>query len=672
VTALEPVPARRLQPGVPRDLDTVCLKCLQKDPAKRYTSAAALADDLRRFLRGEPVKACPTPAWERALKWGRRRPAAAALLAVSAAALLTVALLAAGYSARLKVARDRAQQSEARAAQQKEEAEANYQLARRLVDDLSAKLSDEDNASLEELRQYFLHASLAYYERFTQARGDEPALRAARGLALLRLARITAELGAKESRALPLYHEALKVFEGLLRDHPEDGYRNDLAQVCYWLGRAYADLGQPEKAEEYLNEARAIQGRLLEGAPQEAAYRRALAATWFALGQVCFARGCGRDHVEAAYRKALGLLGEVGRAGGLTAADEDMIGDVHQSLGNFYRTHKEYDKARASYLKALAVEEKLVRAHPGVANYGNDLGSTYFGLATIDYLEGRTESGWGYLQKSRTIRERLVEEHPTVTQFAVDLGRTYRQLGNQSTPVAQRIDWYTRAIRVLDGVLKKEPREREARRLLDWSYTGRARVLTGLGRYAEALDDWGRVGAAFRAQVRQAAVGYAQTLAGVGRTGEALDEVAKLDNTHLQSTAAIDLARVYSLCARSARHDAALGMVTGEALGEVCARRALALLEQAAAAGAFKGGGRRGVLKNDPMFAPLRGRKDFQKLLGAGATLAERRRAAEGQPAVFPLPGCESGGGLGLTAHVARAAPRLPARARFSQRRKGP
>jgi serine/threonine protein kinase len=83
-----PVPPRSFQSKPPRDLEAICLKCLQKEPARRYASAEALAEDLRRFLLHEPIRARRTPFWERGVKWARRRPLATALLFACALILL--------------------------------------------------------------------------------------------------------------------------------------------------------------------------------------------------------------------------------------------------------------------------------------------------------------------------------------------------------------------------------------------------------------------------------------------------------------------------------------------------------------------------------------------------------------------------------------------------------
>jgi tetratricopeptide (TPR) repeat protein len=128
----EPVPPRRLQPKVPRDLETICLKCLQKSTRRRYTSALDLAEDLRRFRDHEPIRARPIGVLERGIKWARRHPTAATLaVSGSAACLALLAGAALWYHGRTQaeVNQARADTAEARAGQR--EAEERERLLRK-------------------------------------------------------------------------------------------------------------------------------------------------------------------------------------------------------------------------------------------------------------------------------------------------------------------------------------------------------------------------------------------------------------------------------------------------------------------------------------------------------------------------------------------------------------
>jgi tetratricopeptide (TPR) repeat protein len=604
VTSVEPVPPSRLQPKVPHDLETICLKCLQKEPGQRYATAQHLADDLRRFLEGKPILARPVPPWERALKWARRRPAAAALLAVGGLAALLVPVLSLAYSAQLRAQRDEADR-------QRQRAEANFRLARRAVDDYAATLSDDEHAPVEDLRRDLLQSALVFYQEFVKERGDDPTLREAQGNAYLRLARITGELGSREAQALDLYQQALEVFDQLRRDDPENaGYQQDVALVNYHLGRAYRDLGRLREAEDSLTESRTLQERLLDRAPESADCQRHLADIWSAFGRVYADRkGDALGPAEAAYHKALALMEPLAGRQPPAPADEDAVGDIYAGLGHVYHARGQNEEARQAYLKALAIEQKLVREHPATINYRADLAGSYFGLGSVHYPEGRRQEAWDANQKAREIRERLLEEHGSVTQLVAELGKSYRALGVQSETAAAAVDWFSKAVETLEGVRKKEPRDREARSQLGAAYEGRARALTRLGRCPEALDDWGRVEELGRAERHAARLGLSETLARLGRVSQAVEKAAPLDGPDLSAEQRVDLARVYAICSRAVAADTQTPASQRGRLAELYASRAVALISQAGAA-AREGLGR------DPDFEPLGGRADFQQLLG--------------------------------------------------------
>ena len=130
VMTQEPVPPAQLQPLVPGDLETICLKCLQKTPARRYASAEALADDLGHFLKGDPIAARPISARERLVRWCRRRPLLAGLIGTVAALLVLVAVVASIGYLETSWALEREASQRAEAQKQREAAQVAEAMAR--------------------------------------------------------------------------------------------------------------------------------------------------------------------------------------------------------------------------------------------------------------------------------------------------------------------------------------------------------------------------------------------------------------------------------------------------------------------------------------------------------------------------------------------------------------
>jgi hypothetical protein len=248
----EPVPPRRLQSGVARDLETVCLKCLEKKPEKRYPSALALAEDLRRFREGRPISARPVGRVGRGWRWCRRNPLSAALLALLA---LTCA---GGFSAVTALW--------LRAARQAHRAEVSVAHDRKVMRDYFTRVSEDlrlQQPGAQPLRKEMAEAALAYlqdYQAVLREQGDDPGTRAELSRTYWCMGELMRLLGPADD-ALAKLRQAAALQEQLLAADPGDArLREDLAHSYSSLGNLHAGRGRHEEALRALRHALDVLG----------------------------------------------------------------------------------------------------------------------------------------------------------------------------------------------------------------------------------------------------------------------------------------------------------------------------------------------------------------------------------------------------------------------------
>jgi tetratricopeptide (TPR) repeat protein len=582
VRSREPVAPSRLQPGLPRDLQTICLKCLHKEPARRYASALEMAEDLGRFLRAEPIRARPVAWHERLAKWTRRKPALAALIAVTVLSLVGAVCGGLVYNARLRATAERAQQ-------QRQRADARYQAARQALYRMLGRLEELQLAQVprfRELERAQFEDALAFYQEVLQGEDLDPVILGDAAVAYERLATSEQILG-QGKEAEENYRRAVELRLRLpaeVRDAPD---QQDRLAGCYNnLGLMTGGTGRWDEAERYYREALGISERLASALPKE--------QRW-----------------------------------------QSGISQCEHNLGDMYLHSGRSAEAEPHYNRAVAINTALLREHPDDEHVQAALAADHVDLGLVLQGSGRTAEAIQGYEKAEGLLRPLVQRHPPGGDYALSLAAAYANWGanlrdagrlqaalpwqNQAASLFEAaVARHTQAVELGEAVLQQEPQHAIAREQTLNAYGARAQDYEVMGRWADAVKDWDCVVALEEPPKRWVhRIVRAQDLARAGDHVRAAAEAQELEaDPKVGADGLCNLAVVYACALGPARSAAGLTPAERDALAERYGSQAVVLLAKLQAQGYFREASRSWALKNDPDLQPLRRRADFQNLLG--------------------------------------------------------
>jgi serine/threonine-protein kinase len=452
----QPTRPRALVPSLPRDIETICLKCLEKEPARRYASAEALADDLQRFLDGEAISAhAPSPA-ERLWRWCRRSPlvaalAAALVLSVGVGLALVTALWQRAEmqwreaEAQRRVAdaqRRLAELERERAETHRRQAEENFQQAHKIVDRMCMRLSEEKLSTipgLQPIRKEILEAGLKYYQGFVAERGDDPALKADLAKAHFRVAFLTNLVGTRTA-ALASYAQARTAYEELLVADPANTeHREALAMTCINAGAVMEALNDRTGALASYEHARELLEPLDRETPDSPKILGHLGILYNNLGNV----NRGLDHLDDsrdAYDKALAVQERLIRANPSSVAPQRELAVVYVNVAILYNHRGERDEALRWHLKARDLQEQLFRDHPLDRDVQHDLALSCRRVGDRLVRDNQLDDGLKSLQRGHDLIDRLAAANKSVTEYQWELGLSLRSLGNARRALAKQAE----------------------------------------------------------------------------------------------------------------------------------------------------------------------------------------------------------------------------------------
>jgi thiol-disulfide isomerase/thioredoxin len=458
----EPEPPHKHNPQVDRDLETICLKCLQKDPRRRYASAEELARDLGRYRAGEPIQARPVSHLERARKWVRRRPVAAAVAAVLCAAALVLSVGGWVFGVRLQAALDTAEQNRHEAVMNATKLGVEREAALHRLEGLNdfliyvnerlANVEGQENIRLE-----FLNEALKLSESYRRELAADPAAR--RHTA--RLYRCLGELWytgrgparpEDARRAQDAYARATALLEQLVAEAPgQDVYRADLAEVSASQAQVLQTLRQYPGAENALRQAIKLEDALAQERPSDIRPRQRAAAHRRTLGTFFEARRKPAE-AEAAYREALQSQEQMAAQ----AADRQQWAATAVTLA-WLLSDGQPAEARPLFDRGLEAQRAAYRAQPPGQADPQGLTSAYMDLAAFFKRKGLHA-------ELPALGDRLRQDFPTDGEqtynaacWLADAVRVVRRDKALAAGERSRLDedYAAQAVRMLDKAIKE-------------------------------------------------------------------------------------------------------------------------------------------------------------------------------------------------------------------------
>jgi tetratricopeptide (TPR) repeat protein len=600
VKTREPVAPTQLQPKVPRDLETICLKCLQKDPKKRYVSAGALAEDLRRFLNHEPILARPVGRVERTWRWCQRNPLGAfvILMIVVWAASMT------GLAFALKWQKDATEAQRVIAVQQRDAADQARKAEKAARQDAEHKTELARNNTAE----FFNLGAQLVEELFKLLQNKHLAQNA------------NADLRSLRATLLRILGDKMATMAGKL----EDSGATPFAQLSshQHFGDMLKRLGRYEEAMQRFQKGTELARKLAAEHPNSDKAQGNLSVMIKRLGDMELELRSDPEAARRHYREALRLAQDVldhPRNHDMTEEELPIfLSHPEMSLGQVELVLGHPADARKHLVRALELRRKWLSYSPNGDSQNSYLAEAWMWCGVAAWHEGDEASTREAFARATGLCEKLIAKHPQAYWYKEDLadiqghqGDAWLHLGK----LAEAKKSYAESLKNVQAALAQRPEEVGYRLVLALTEERLGALARAEGKQEEAVKHYRAALFERRALLkldpnqRPLQFAYVRMQAHCGQEASAAANAAVLLKQNPKSPLLLlDAARCFATCA---------AMTTTPEVRQARLVQAVDAV-RTALAGGYKD---RMVLRTDPDLAVLQKESAYQALL---APLAKR------------------------------------------------